>query len=153
MNGEERYNSFIACIDEWIKSSAIIDIKPREDVEKALNMNSSNFSSLDYNDCMSLSYELNCYCQYIDTLLAKQKVCLDWAEDSIWYIISDRLDQYGDKYTKWNEKYFRAVKENPLASQILKIKNTASARIKILEVKSENIKRTIDILLNLSKRK
>ena len=32
------------------------------------------------------------------------------------------MSQYGDKYTKWQEKYYSAIKENPLASEIFKIK-------------------------------
>ena len=68
-------------------------------------------------------------------------------------IISSSMNQYGDKYTKWQEKFFSAVKENPLATDILKIKNHAEARIKIINGKADRVQSMADILINLSKRR
>ena len=153
MNGEERFDHFINTIENWIKSVGIIEVKKDDEVENILNLGIDQIKSLDYNECCAYSYKLSVYAEYIDSLLSKQKIAMDWADDGIWYIISDKINNYGDKYTKWQEKYFRSIKENPLASQILKVKNAASARIKILEDKSQNIKRLSDTLLTLSKRK
>ena len=74
-------------------------------------------------------------------------------ESSIWYIIADRMSQYGDKYTKWQEKYYSAVKENPLASEVFKIKNHAEARVKTLDGTVDRVQRMAEILNNLSKRR
>jgi hypothetical protein len=153
MNGEERFDHFISTIENWIKSVGIIEVKKDDEVENILNLGIDQIKSLDYNECCTYSYKLSVYAEYIDSLLSKQKIAMDWADDGIWYIISDKINNYGDKYTKWQEKYFRSIKENPLASQILKVKNSASARIKALEDKSQNIKKLSDILLTLSKRK
>jgi hypothetical protein len=68
-------------------------------------------------------------------------------------VIADKIDQYGDKYTKWQEKYFKAVKENPLATQIVKVKTYSSARIKVLQNKISTIKKMSEILSRLAKRK
>lgn len=153
MSGEEKYNIFISSIDNWICNSGIIDIKLNPSVERCLNLSQSDIRALSGHECLEYSYELYAYAEYLDSIFAKQQIALDWAEDSIWYIISDKIDQYGDKYTKWQEKYFHAVKENPLATQIMKVKNTASARIKVLENKIATIKKMSEILLSLSKRK
>jgi hypothetical protein len=153
MNGEERYNSFIENIEDWIKSIGIIEVSPNESVEKSLSLSFSDLKNLSYEECQMLAYELYCYAEYVDSLLAKQKITHDWAEDAIWYIICDKINQYGDKYTKWQEKYFYSIKENPLASQILKVKNTAHARMEILKNKSENIKKISETLNNLAKRR
>jgi len=45
------------------------------------------------------------------------------------------------------------VRENPLASQILKVKNHADARVKILNGKADRIQSMAQILNNLSKRR
>lgn len=153
MSGEERYNVFIANLESWISASGIAKIECNPEVEKTLNMRQSDLRQLSHNECLELSYELYAYSEYLDSILAQQQTVLNWADDSIWYIISDKVDQYGTKYTKWQEKYFRAVKENPLASEIIKVKNTASARVKVLENKINTVKRLSDILFSLSKRK
>lgn len=153
MNGEERFNNFIDNINNWISSNGIIQIKPNDDAINILNMNRSEISRLTSSQCMEFAYELYAYAEYLDSLLSKQKIAFDWAEDSIWYIISDKMNNYGDKYSKWQQKYFSAVKENPLTADIIKVKNTASARIKLLEGKIESIKKMSDILYNLAKRK
>ena len=153
MSGEEKYNIFLSSIDDWISSNGIVDIGYNTDIEKVLNFTQEQIKKLTGSECLEYAYELYAYAEYLDSILSKQQIALDWAEDSIWYIISDKIDQYGDKYTKWQEKYFRAVKENPLAIQIMKVKNTASARIKILENKINTIKKMSDTLSCLSKRK
>ena len=153
MNGEERYNLFLSNIDTWIGTEGVAKFEIRPEVEEAINMDTSDIRSLSPQKCLEMSYELYCYAEYLDSILAKQETALEWAEDSIMYIISDKLDQYGDKYTKWQEKYFRAVKENPLACEIIKVKNTASARVRILENKIQTIKKLSEVLTNLSKRK
>ncbi len=153
MSGEEKYNQFLENIENWIKSNAILDIAPNEDVIESLNMNRKQLSSLSHDECLEISYELYAYSEYLHGLLAKEKIALRWADDSIWYIVSDKLDQYGGKYAKWQEKYFRCVKENPLASQIIKVKNNAIARVEVLSNKVESVKRLSDILFNLSKRR
>jgi len=153
MNGEEKYNLFIANVDNWIKNRGIAEIEINPDIETALNMRQSDLRALSHNQCLELAYELYAYSEYLDSILAKEQITLNWAEDSIWYIISDKMEQYGTKYTKWQEKYFRSIKENPLASEIIKVKNNAQARVRVLENKINTVKRLSEILTSLSKRK
>ena len=51
------------------------------------------------------------------------------------------MQNYGTQYTKWQEKYYSAIKENPLASEILKVKNHAEARVKMLDGKANRIQK------------
>lgn len=153
MNGEEKFNNFIDNINNWIKSHGVIDIEPNDNVAQTLNLKQHDIQRLSSNQCMELAYELYAYAEYLDSILRKQKVAFDWAEDSIWYIIADKMNNYGDKYAKWQQKYFSAIKENPLAADIIKVRNTASARIKMIESRVESVRKMSDILYNLSKRK
>ena len=104
-------------------------------------------------ECACYAYELYAYSEYVEGVRTKEKIVLDWADASIWYIISTVMNQYGTQYTKWQEKYYSAIKENPLASQILKVKNHADARVKILNGKADRIQSMAQILNNLSKRR
>ena len=153
MTGEERLNEFIEAIDSWIESKYVHISKPRKEAPQALNFQKDTLRTLTTEECAFYAYELYAYAEYIETLRAKENAVLEWADSSIWYIISTVMNQYGTQHTKWQEKYYSAVRENPLASQILKVKNHADARVKILNGKADRIQSMAQILNNLSKRR
>lgn len=156
MTGEEKLNEFLLSIDNWIASKNIIDIKPKDsNVEMILTLSTDELQKLNQETCLQYAYELYSYSEYIETIKNKENAVLEWADSSIWFIICKSINQYGDKYTKWQEKYHAAIKENPLAIDILKIKNHASARVSMLSNKAETIRKMAELLnsMSLSKRR
>lgn len=154
MTGEEKLNEFLSSIDDWIKSKNIINIKPKNsNVEMILTLSVEELQKLNQETCLQYAYELYSYSEYIETIKNKENAILEWADSSIWFIICKLINQYGDKYTKWQEKYHAAIKENPLAVDILKIKNHASARVSMLSGKVETIKKMAELLQNLGSSK
>ena len=153
MSGEQKLNEFMEAVEAWKSSKNIAPIKENEEIEIILNLKTQDIKSLSGEDRASYAYELYAYAEYIETQKVKESIVLDWAESSIWYIISKTINQYGDKYTKWQEKYYSAVRENPLASEILKIKNHAEARVKTLDGKADRIQSMAQILNSLSRRR
>ena len=73
MSGEEKYNQFLENIENWIKSSAIVDIAPNEDVIQSLNMNRKELSNLNHDECLEIAYELYAYSEYLHGVLADRK--------------------------------------------------------------------------------
>ena len=153
MSGETRLNEFVEAIETWKSSKQLPPITENENINKLVDLKSLDIKQLTAEEKASGAYELYVYAEYLEQARTKEKIILDWAESSIWYIIADRMSQYGDKYTKWQEKYYSAIKENPLASEIFKIKNHAEARVKTLDGTADRIQRMAEILNNLSKRR
>ena len=153
MSGEIKLNEFIDAVEAWKSSKSIAPIKQNEEIKIILNLKTQDIKSLSPENKASYAYELYAYAEYVESQKVKESIVLDWAESSIWYIISQTINQYGDKYTKWQEKYYSAVRENPLASEILKIKNHAEARVKTLDGKADRIQSMAQILNNLSRRR
>lgn len=153
MTGEERYNKFVEDIDKWVKSVGIVEIRANEEVETLLEMNPSDLKNLTYDQLQIGAYNLTCYAEYLQNVITKQNIAVEWAEESIWYIIAGKLDNYGGKYAKWQEKYYGAIKENPLTTQLLKVKLNAESRIKTVEHHIDTVKKLSEILLNLARRK
>ena len=116
-------------------------------------MNATEIRELSNDECSAYAYELYAYSEYVEGVRTKEKIVLDWADASIWYIISTVMQNYGTQYTKWQEKYYAAIKENPTASDILRIKNHAECRVTTLDGKSARIQKMADILTNLSRRR
>ncbi len=162
MTGEAKLNEFVQAVDDWISCKNIKS--PRgarknlkgEDVSnisKILNMTSETLKSLTGEECLVYAYELHSYGEYLESVRAKEKIVLEWADGSIWYIISTVMHNYGGQYAKWQEKYYGAIKENPLAADILKIKNHAEARVSLLDGKAARVQKMADILNSLSRRR
>ena len=153
MSGEEKLNEFVEAVEAWKSSKSIAPIEENTEIKIILNLKTQDIKSLSGEDRAPYAYELYAYAEYIESQKVKESIILDWAESSIWYIISQSINQYGDKYTKWQEKYYSAVRENPLASEILKIKNHAEARVKTLEGTANRVQSMAQILNNLSRRR
>ncbi len=153
MSGEEKLNEFIEAIDSWVTSKYVHNVSPEKDCPAALDFKRNDLRTLTSEECAFHAYELYAYAEYVETLRTKENAVLEWADSSIWYIISTAMQNYGTQYTKWQEKYYSAIKENPLASQILKVKNHAEARVKILTGKADRIQSMASILTNLSRRR
>ena len=153
MSGEEKLNEFVEAVEAWKSSKSIAPIEENTEIKIILNLKTQDIKSLSGEDRAAYAYELYAYAEYIESQKVKESIILDWAESSIWYIISQSINQYGDKYTKWQEKYYSAVRENPLASEILKIKNHAEARVKTLEGTANRVQSMAQILNNLSRRR
>ena len=154
MTGEEKLNEFVQAIEDWISCKGVISPKePNKNLARVLGFTSETLKILTAEECLSYAYELHSYGEYLESVKAKENAILEWADSSIWYIISTVMQNYGTQYTKWQEKYYSAIKENPLASEILKIKNHAEARVKILSGKADRIQNMANVLTNLSRRR
>ena len=153
MTGEEKLNEFLQAVEDWTSCQHIAKVKEKKDIVNVLNLPSSALQALTAQECLCHAYELYAYGEYIETIRTKENTILEWADSSIWYIISTVMQNYGTQYTKWQEKYYSAIKENPLASEILKVKNHAEARVKMLDGKASRIQKMAEILTNLSRRR
>ena len=153
MTGEEKLNEFVRAIEAWAESKYVHTTKAREEPIQALSFTKDRIQTLTSDECACYAYELYAYAEYIETLRTKENAILEWADSSIWYIISTVMQNYGTQYTKWQEKYYSAIKENPLAAEILKVKNHAEARVKVLSGKAERLQNMANILTNLSRRR
>jgi hypothetical protein len=153
MSGEKKLNKFLEAMDSWLGSKSLPLVDENPQIKMILNMNSEEIRALSNDECATYAYELYAYSEYIEGVRTKEKIVLDWADASIWYIVSTLMQNYGTQYTKWQEKYYSAIQENPLASDILRIKNHAECRVTTLDGKSERIQKMADILTNLSRRR
>ena len=153
MSGEERLLEFTSAIEEWLSCKNLANIQENENIEQILNMKSDHLKILTGEECLSKAYELYAYGEYIEFTKVKEKIVLEWADSSIWYIISTTMQNYGTQYTKWQEKYYSAIKENPLATDILRVRNHAEARVSLLNGRSERIQKMAEILNNLARRR
>jgi len=153
MSGEEKLAEFLQAIEDWRTSKYLVEVEPPQEITQILNASSGDMKQWNHEECNIAAFKLYAYAEYIETQNVKEKNILEWADSSIWFIIGGVMNQYGGQYAKWQEKYYGACRENPLASEILKIKGHAEARVRTLDGKHARIMKMADVLNNLARRK
>ena len=63
------------------------------------------------------------------------------------------MDNYGGQYAKWEVRYYSAIKENPLASELNKLKLASEARVNRLAGKIDALKKMGTVLHDIGKRR
>ena len=150
----ELVETFLSKIDNWINSNDLnIKRDNHEECEDILNMSTEDLESEDSESLMCKAYVLYGYADHIASCLNREKVISDYAEQSISYIISPIVNNYGDQFTKWEVKYNSAIRENPLAKSLNQLRGHCAARLTMLQNKSDHIKRMADMIFEISRRR
>ena len=153
MNNEQKAVEFLQKIDDWIEDRNVDLVRKNDDVERILNMRSDTINSLTPAEILSYSFILFSHAEYLQSLYNKEKSVVNFCGDSIWFIIGNKMDNYGGQYAKWEVRYFSAIKENPLASELNRLKLIAEARANRLKDKSEIVRRMGTVFQDLGKRR
>jgi|TARA_B100000902_G_C27180066_1_gene848479 hypothetical protein len=153
LTNEQKLTEFLKNVDDWIEDrhAELADIN--EEVEGIMQLTSEQVQDLDPQTALSHSFVLFAHAEYIQTLHNKERTVLDFCSNSIWFIVADKMDNYGGQYSKWEVRYHSAVKENPLASELYRLKLSAEARLNRLQSKSENVRRMASVLQDIGKRR
>lgn len=146
--------SFFNRIDTWIHDNKLdIQNKNFNNIEEILSLEPDQLKELTPEELMNNAYSLYGYAEHVQSIYNKEKTIIDFADESIWFIISPVLNNYGDQFTKWQTKYAMAVKESILASKLNQLKNNAQARLNMIEKRADHIKKMADIMLDIAKRR
>ena len=154
MNNDNLVDIFLDKVDKWINENKLNFVRKKFDkVEEILNLLPEDMSELSTEELMQNSYCLYAYVDHVQSIYNREKTVVDFAEESISFIISPVINNYGDQFTKWQTKQTLAIKENPLAMKLNQLKNHAQSRLNMLDNKVEYIKKMADIMVEIAKRR
>jgi hypothetical protein len=153
-NPEEALEVFFQRIDDWVVSANFLKSKVPVDIaEGILDLTPEEISEAKSEELMTKAFQLYGYIDSLQEVYNKENGIYKYCEDSIWRIITPVIHNYGDQYVKMDFKYNAAVRENPLASKINKLKITTRARLTMMEHRIEHVKKRADILLDIARRR
>jgi flagellin-specific chaperone FliS len=154
LNNDNLVDIFLDKVDKWINENKLNFVRKKFDkVEEILNLLPEDMSELSTEELMQNSYCLYAYVDHVQSIYNREKTVVDFAEESISFIISPVINNYGDQFTKWQTKQTLAIKENPLAMKLNQLKNHAQSRLNMLDNKVEYIKKMADIMVEIAKRR
>ncbi len=149
----KKYEEFLTNLNNWIQSRHIlrtnIDEEQKEEIGAILALDIAGISR---STALQHAYKLNSYLDYLQTEINQEKTVLNWCDDSIMYIVADKINNYRtDGWTKWEQMFTNAIKENTLASDIYKLRNNVKARVVLMDGRIIHIKRMADILFEVNR--
>ena len=153
LTNEQKVNEFLQKVDDWIEDRNIDLAEKNEEVAEIMSMKSDDIRSLNQEKALSFSFVLFSHAEYLQTLHNKEKTVVEFCSDSIWFIVADKMDNYGGQYAKWEMRYYSAIKEHPLAAELNRLKLTAEARINRLSGKIDAVKKMASVLHDIGKKR
>ncbi len=126
MSGEEqsyvqsRVEEFEKDLDELVSA---LKIKPKVEpiIEEALNLSYEQLKNIHYEECEILSYKLTQYSIYLQSVQNRYTNIKKWAENSINIVCAKEHNNYGDKYTKYEEKKNLIINYNLYAKALYNV--------------------------------
>lgn len=152
-NDTQRALEFLQKVDDWIEDRNADLVKKNEDIEYILNLPSEEINNMEQSAALSYSFVLFAHSEYLQTLYNKEKAIVDFCQQSMWFIVADKMDNYGGQYAKWETRFYSAIKENPLASELNRLKLASEARINRLSGKSDSIKKMASVLQEIARKR
>ena len=153
LTNEQKVTEFLSKVDDWIEDRNADLAKENEEVKPIMALSSDEVRSLSQEKALSYSFVLFAHAEYLQGVYNKEKTVVDFCDDSIWFMVGDKLQNYGGQYSKWQEKYYSAVKENPMATELNRLKIMSQARLNRLSGKVDNTKKMATLLQDLGKRR
>lgn len=155
---QEHIDRFKKTIEDWVNGTGIVhtqklDELKTEEIQRILDSYSFELKGWTGDECLQKAFELHSYSEYVQSLYNKEKMILQWAEDSILAIIGPNLSNYGDNFVKYEQKYYAAIKESPLAKEILKTRVHARAKTILLTGLVESLRSMGDVLKELGRKR
>jgi len=158
MNGESNYaqdelDKYLVQIDEFIECNHFTDSTYKEQYKSYADLTEEDLRQMGSKELLDGAYFLFGYCSYIQDCANKQRVILNWCNSQLEKIVSKYEKESGfDKYTKHESKKPIVIRENIYAEKVEELRLIAESKYQILELKSLNIKKRGEVLMEKSRK-
>ena len=153
-NETQAIERFYSNIDDWINSKILHygnEFDKKDEVKEIINLSQNQLKELSYESLLSGSYLLQQYMLYLNYIYSRESAAKNWSSSAIWHIISDKMNS-NDKYSKFEEKYHKSLKQSPMALKLHALKMHSEFRMGAIEREMSIIKNINDIFTNLSRK-
>lgn len=134
-----RLNQFEGELDDFNKSIGLVKVNIDPVMEQALNFSIDELNGMDVADIANYAYKLQSYSLYIQRQYNRVKNLYRWANHNLTIITAKEGNQYGNQYTKYEEKKAFVAAGNSYGVQLNKVILDAGARMEELDSLSTRI--------------
>jgi hypothetical protein len=94
------------------------NIKRNQDIDNVLNYSFAQLQALTIEDCAIYAFLLEQYSMYIQQEWNRHSAKKKWAEHNLNVMVGKYGDEYGNNYTKFEEKKFKLIADNSYAQKL-----------------------------------
>jgi len=157
MNGEINLETdgvelFMARIDAYLHDKNLKPIEMSAECKLAESFTLEEVGDLTQDECFDYAYMLYQYCNCINTEKERQKIGLNWCNDTLATIITREAHNF-TQYTKHEMKIAFVVSNDVLGKKIDEWRSVAQARVMMLDGREHFLRKQADCLMEKGKRK
>ena len=115
----EDYNYYIALMLKMLYLE--------DEIKTGLSLSYDNLSTMTAEDCVKYSYKLNQYALFLQRTENRYKNIKRWCENNLSIIIAKERENYGNQYTKYEERKYMIIVGNEYAKALHKIYTQAES--------------------------
>lgn len=108
---DERLKVLENLLDEYHKTVGTNTFTRSTEVDEILELSPNDIRSMTEEECGESAYVLQRYAGYIQKESNRNESRIKWCNRCIDIEIAERMMDYGDKYTKFDERKFRAIND------------------------------------------
>lgn len=124
-----------------------------DEINSYFNMARNDIEQLSPLSCNEISARLTQYAFYIQKEHNREQSRITWADTETTKYVSDKIDQVGGQYTKYNNKVWMLAKQDEYLTKILAIRDYAQQRVDRLTYLATSINRLSDVFQMTAKTK
>lgn len=154
LNANDKLDYHLQNINRYIESVNCVYATYDESFTLLADMSSYELKNKTQDELFDISYQLYNYAAYLQDELNKHRYIVDFCNRELDLLVAKHRNDYGfDKYTKHDAKKPIIIFENSFAQKIDELRQSAQAKLTVLDGKVYDIKRQADILTEKAKRK
>lgn len=118
LSTESKKDLFNEKLDRLLENLIIPKPKITNNIEELLSLTYEQLMSIEQNECYTFSYQLKQYAYYIQQKYNRYKNIEHWARECLRIIYGRDSRNYGNNYTKFEEKQDMIIFENPCGAKL-----------------------------------
>ena len=139
-------------LEEYSTSKSLVTASVNPQVESIINLSEEELKSLTQEECLFKAFILSGYCGYVQKIENKHKAKLNWCQSLMYKLVVDNEDLF-TKYMKWDQKLHVLAANDEFANTVMQAKLQAESNTIWLENKVRDLRKQVDVLLELGRRR
>ncbi len=117
---DARLEQVEAILSEYEKSLGLL-FSGQPEVAKYLSLNKSQLNKMSPEECGEISYMLAQQSLYIQHEINKHSQRVNWCKTNIDVLVANQVDNYGGKYTTYENRKILAIKDDGYMSKLYQV--------------------------------
>ena len=153
MKADESLLKFEEVLEELIRPLGLHKLQITDTIQNALLSEEEDRVMWTAEECFNKAITLSQYCIIVQQEINKNAIKRKWAESNMKVLFGRYCKEYGDQFTRFEERIGMAISDQSSLQKLERIRLTADAKVEQLSFILSNIRDVVDNLKEMGKTK